>query len=80
MTTVLRALQFSMNLGAFQGHVSNLKSGVDESNNMSVIANYQLKIPDIEVIGLFISFYKLLFLGSKFSKKMLKINLSKNDK
>lgn len=34
-----------------------------------------LKIPDNEAIGLFINFYKLLFLGTDFAKKMLKIQI-----
>jgi len=42
------------------------------------MASLELKIPDNEAIGLFINFYKLLFLGSEFSKKMLKIQLEKD--
>ena len=41
-------------------------------------ASFELKIPDNEAIGLFINFYKLLFLGSDFAKKMLKIQIDGN--
>jgi len=37
----------------------------------------ELKLPDNEALPLFISFYKLLFLGSKFARKMLKIKIEK---
>jgi hypothetical protein len=35
----------------------------------------EIIIPDNEVISLFIGFYKLMFLGSKFASKMLKIKV-----
>jgi hypothetical protein len=80
MTTVIRALQYSMNLGAYQGQISNIKTGNEESNNKNNNVSFQLKIPDTEVISLFIQFYKLMFLGTRFSKKMLKIMVDKNAK
>lgn len=39
-----------------------------------------MKIPDNEVIALFVNFYKLLFLGTPFSRKVLKIKLEVGDK
>jgi len=36
-------------------------------------------LPDNEAIVLFVCFYKLLFLGSDFAHKMLKIRLEKTD-
>ena len=35
-------------------------------------------MPDSEAVKLLISFYKLHFLGTKFSKKMLKIDLNED--
>ena len=35
----------------------------------------QILLPDADAVQLFINFYKLLFLGSKFSKRMLKIDV-----
>ena len=37
-----------------------------------------LKLPDNEALLLFLNFYKLLFLGSKFARKMLKIKIEKS--
>ena len=69
-----------MNLGAYQGYVTNIKNGQDESNIRNKNVSFQLKISDPDVISLFIQFYKLMFLGTRFSKKMLKIKVDKNAK
>ena len=36
----------------------------------------EIVLPDNEAIELFVNFYKLLFLGSRFASKMLKIKLN----
>lgn len=37
--------------------------------------NGKILLPDADAVSLFINFYKLLFLGTKFSKRMLKIDV-----
>ena len=46
----------------------------DQNNNNDMV------IPDTEAVQLFINLYKLLFLGSKFAQKMLKLQIDKQDK
>ena len=76
MTTVLRALQFSMNLGTYQGVLGQpIKQGPGNSGGAAATKSLEIIIPDNDVVSLFISFYKLMFLGSKFAQKMLKIKL-----
>jgi len=40
----------------------------------------EIVLPDNEAIELFVNFYKLLFLGTKFASKMLKITLNQQAK
>lgn len=40
----------------------------------------EIILPDNEAIELFVNFYKLLFLGTKFASKMLKITLNQQAK
>jgi hypothetical protein len=85
LTTVIRALQFSMNLGVFSDNNlpisinpgTNVKTSDKQATNEQNSESLELRIPDNEAIALFISFYKLLFLGSKFAKKMLKLKVEK---
>ena len=85
MTTVLRALQFSMNLG-----VTNVVAGfpikqtpgaaINQGAAKQLLGNSDMIIPDNEAVQLFIHFYKLLFLGSNFAQKMLKLQIDKQEK
>jgi len=84
MTTVLRALQFSMNLG--QGADMGLQAGQQHKKKaawqrgdpaLRKQGSLEMVVSDREAVDLFIGFYKLLFLGTDFARKMLKIKLEK---
>ena len=55
--------------------VPGAKGKISDKSSLGGVQSVGLKIPDNEAIVMFISFYKLLFLGSKFAKKMLKLKL-----
>lgn len=59
-----------MNLGTYKQSVTGHPTKQAEGLPIPEII-----IPDNEVISLFIGFYKLMFLGSKFAAKMLKIKV-----
>ena len=40
------------------------------------IASQKMKIPDSDAIILFVNFYKLIFLGTKFTERVLQIRLN----
>ena len=77
LTTMIRALQLSMNLGNQTTSGTTLKQ---KNIDPKLASQLEMKIPDNEVIALFVNFYKLLFLGTPFSRKVLKIKLQGNDK
>lgn len=77
LTTMIRALQLSMNLGNQSGSGVNPKQ---KHLDPKLANQLEMKIPDNEVIALFVNFYKLLFLGTPFSRKVLKIKLQAGDK
>jgi hypothetical protein len=54
LTTVIRALEFTMNMA---------------------VESKKLRLPDAEAIILFLNFYKLIFLGTRFAEKVLQIKL-----
>jgi hypothetical protein len=58
-----------MNLGTYQTVLGQpIKQGPGSAGGISIVNKPpEITIPDNEVISLFISFYKLLFLGSKFA-------------
>lgn len=109
MTTVVRALQCSLNYNSGQSNKKqsgkeksnvveaglakpvkdiggdqinsmafnkNTKFGVSRIQGQQQAAVGEIILPDNEAIELFVNFYKLLFLGTKFAKKMLKITLN----
>ena len=70
-----------MNLGTYQnvlGH--SIKQAPGSSGGVQSVKAPEVTIPDNEVISLFISFYKLMFLGSRFAQKMLKIKVQSDAK
>ena len=67
LTTVIRALQYVMEVA-----ISTKKSADGETARPSMTArNTMMKLDDSDAIILFINFYKLIFLGTKFTEKVL---------
>jgi hypothetical protein len=73
----MRKIQFNFRSKRFISTLTTVIRGLQLSMN-EMLTNQKLQINDNECIKLFLSFYKLLFLGSIFAEKMLNIKFEES--